>query len=38
MLVVNCFLFAFLKRVSTGVWGRGGGGVGGEGVHMSVVG
>ena len=36
MLVVNCFLFAFLKRVSTGVGG--GGGMGGEGVHMSVVG
>ena len=35
MLVVNCFLFAFLKRVSTGV---GGGGMGGEGVHMPVVG
>ena len=34
MLVVNCFLFAFLTRVSTGV----GGGMGGEGVHMSVVG
>ena len=37
MLVVNCFLFAFLKRVSTGVGGGGGGG-GGEGVQISVVG
>ena len=36
MLVVNCFLFAFLKRVSTGVGGGGGWVVRGSTCRLSV--